>query len=207
MNPIAGKYRFGFILPFQTLILIGFEYSVWFFFGAAPELLIYDRILIDQGELWRLVTAHFVHIDKEHLLLNLSVLLILGALLESLHTKLLIPTLLSGVIAINLGLWFGMESLLYYCGLSGLLNSLFVVVIWQFWNISKDPMILCLGAANLSKIGLEITMNEALFSSISWPPLPEAHFFGVLGGFSILMMAILNQKINKELNIDSLVCR
>ncbi len=200
MKILSEKYRFGFFLPIQTLIFLGFTYLVWVMFGAAPELLIYDRELIIQGEIWRLVTAHFVHIDREHLILNLSALLILGTLLENLQAKLLILSLLLGILAISLGLWFGMESLLFYCGLSGLLNGLFVVVIWEFWHISKDPIILCLGAANLIKIALEMTKNDALFSSIAWPVLPEAHFFGVLGGVcSLIFISLLKQKINKKL--------
>ncbi|MEE9338293.1 MAG: rhomboid family intramembrane serine protease, partial [Methylococcaceae bacterium] len=71
--------------PIKTLIMVLMMYLLWVFFGPAPEQLIYDRALISQGEIWRLLTAHLVHLDSEHLILNLAALLVLGSLLEYLQ--------------------------------------------------------------------------------------------------------------------------
>ena len=182
MKPLTIKQRDGRYFPAKTLLCIAGVYLVWLGFGKVPDLLIYDRELIKQGELWRLITAHFVHVDNEHLILNLCALLILGASLEYLNTKLFLPVLLAGILAINLGLWFEIHSILYYCGLSGVLNSFFVIVLWQLWRTNKDYLVLFAGVINFLKIMMEINSGDALFSSISWPPLPQAHLLGVLGG-------------------------
>ena len=175
-------------VPIKTIMLIVTVYVGWCFLGAAPESLIYDRTLISQGEVWRLVTAHFVHVDSEHLILNLSALFILGALLEYLNSKLFLPTLLLGILSVSTGVWFGMGFITYYCGLSGVLNSLFIVLVWQLWNIAKDPLIIVLAVASLVKIVIEIKIGNSLFSSIAWPPLPEAHLFGFMGGLILLTL-------------------
>ncbi len=167
-------------------------YLLWVFFGSAPEQLIYDRELISQGEIWRLLTAHLVHLDREHLILNLAALLVLGSLLEYLQSDWLVPALIIGVLVVTAGLWFNMPSLLYYCGFSGVLNTLLVVVLWSVWCRSQDPLVLLLGAVNILKIIVEVAIGKALFSSILWPPVPEAHFLGVLGG--LIMIISINQK-------------
>jgi membrane associated rhomboid family serine protease len=44
----------------------------------------YDGLLISEGEYWRLVTAHLVHLGWGHLWPNLTALLLIGALFEDL---------------------------------------------------------------------------------------------------------------------------
>ncbi len=144
-------------------------------------------MLISQGEIWRLLTAHLVHLDSEHLILNLAALLVLGSLLEYLQSDWLAPALIIGVLVVTTGLWFNMPSLLYYCGFSGVLNTLLVVVLWSVWCRSQDPLVLILGVVNILKIFVELVIGKALFSSILWPPVPEAHFLGVLGGLIMII--------------------
>ncbi len=186
-NIFSNKYW-----PIKTLIIVLMMYLLWVFFGSAPEQLIYDRELISQGEIWRLLTAHLVHLDREHLILNLAALLVLGGLLEYLQPDWLVPALIIGVLVVTTGLWFNMPSLLYYCGFSGVLNALLVVVLWSVWCRSQYPLVLILGAVNILKIIVEVAIGKALFSSILWPPVPEAHFLGVLGG--LIMIIYINQK-------------
>jgi rhomboid family GlyGly-CTERM serine protease len=173
--------------PIKTLIIVLMMYLLWVFFGSASEQLIYDRVLISQGEIWRLLTAHLVHLDSEHLILNLAALLVLGSLLEYLQPDWLAPALIIGVLVVTTGLWFNMPSLLYYCGFSGVLNTLLVVVLWSVWCRSQYPLVLILGVVNILKIFVELVIGKALFSSILWPPVPEAHFLGVLGGLIMII--------------------
>lgn len=182
----------------KTIILVSLLYLLWLFFGPAPEQLIYDRLMISQGEIWRLLTAHLVHLDREHLILNLAALLVMGSLLEYFQSKWLLPALITGVLVITAGLWFTMSSLIYYCGFSGVLNTILILVVWSVWIKYRDPLVLLLGAVNILKIIVEGVIGKTLFSSILWPPIPEAHFFGVLGG--LIMIIIVDKKsfIRKE---------
>jgi membrane associated rhomboid family serine protease len=48
----------------------------------ARELGRYERLAIENGEYWRLVTAHLVHLSAGHLWPNVAALAILGLLLD-----------------------------------------------------------------------------------------------------------------------------
>lgn len=50
--------------------------------NALTSLFIYNREAILKGELWRLVTAHFVHFNDIHLLYNLAVFGLIGWIVE-----------------------------------------------------------------------------------------------------------------------------
>src|SRR5690349_9713127 len=63
---------------------------------AIPELggdlvrnaLSYDRAALAEGQLWRLLTAHFVHLDAQHALLNGLGLVLMWALFARDYTPL-----------------------------------------------------------------------------------------------------------------------
>ena len=69
-------------LPWHTLWMVGSVFLLFVFGGSAPEALVFDRQAILQGELWRLVTSHWVHSDVEHLTWNLVAFGLLGYMLE-----------------------------------------------------------------------------------------------------------------------------
>lgn len=88
----------------------------------------YDRIAVDQGQWWRLVTANFVHLGGWHLFLNVLSLALLVALcpdrlspMEWLRRVLLIG------LGMSLGLHWFVPGLATYVGLSGLIYGLFAL--------------------------------------------------------------------------------
>ncbi|MGB4346008.1 MAG: rhombosortase [Burkholderiaceae bacterium] len=87
--------------------------------------LIWQRGSLQQGQWWRLLTGHLVHLSPRHLLLNLSGLLLIcelwwgSLLLSELLTMLLLCA--SGVSVL---LWLLEPGLLWYAGLSGVLHGL-----------------------------------------------------------------------------------
>lgn len=87
----------------------------------------YERSAIQSGEVWRLLTGNFVHLGWEHLLLNLTgmilIWLLFGRLLST--RQWLIVTTIS-CLAVGLGLLFFDPELDWYVGLSGMLHGLFV---------------------------------------------------------------------------------
>jgi len=88
------------------------------------ELLRYDRVAISDGELWRLLSGHIVHLGWPHFLLNGVGLLLISYLVASRFTTLqwLIIALVA-VAGIDIGFWIWQPQLIWYVGLSGLLHG------------------------------------------------------------------------------------
>ena len=93
---------------------------------------------IATGSIWRLLSGHFTHINNTHLLLNWLgfglTLLLFPCLLA--WRQLLISCVL-GALAISGGLYYLMPSLEWYCGFSGVLQTLLVVGSLAHW---KEPV-------------------------------------------------------------------
>ncbi len=93
--------------------------------GEAGRLALrFDRAGLDQGELWRLLTGHLVHLGWPHYWLNATALLLLSLLFGRLFSLAgwgLITVV--SVAAVDLGLWFLEPSLHWYVGLSGVLHG------------------------------------------------------------------------------------
>lgn len=91
----------------------------------SSEWLQYDRLLIRDGQWWRLVTGNMVHLNFSHLLLNMTGLLIawlfFGAVLTLWEWTL---ALLLCSLGTGLGLWFLNPELVWYVGLSGTVHGL-----------------------------------------------------------------------------------
>lgn len=91
----------------------------------ARELLRWDRTGILSGELWRLVTGHFVHLDFPHALWNLAGALLVYHVFASTWSRgEWLIVLLVAVIGIDTGLWWRSPPLDWYVGLSGVLHAL-----------------------------------------------------------------------------------
>jgi rhomboid family GlyGly-CTERM serine protease len=89
------------------------------------EALRYDRMAIADGEVWRLVSGHFVHLGWSHFVLNgvgFGLICYLVAARFGVRQWLLI----SGIViaGIDLGFWFLQPQLVWYVGMSGLLHGL-----------------------------------------------------------------------------------
>ncbi|MCK5920011.1 MAG: rhomboid family intramembrane serine protease, partial [Methylococcales bacterium] len=115
-------------LPIVTLSLAGLSAALFFLFGPAAEGLVYQRETLIQGELFQLISAHFVHADAQHLIWNSLALLVLGGLLEVRQgAKTMLAYLAIGIVSVDIFI-LNQPSLEAYCGLSGLLNTLLVGV-------------------------------------------------------------------------------
>jgi rhomboid family GlyGly-CTERM serine protease len=155
---------------------------VYLVFGAAPEAWVFDRAAIAQGEWWRLVTGHWVHSDLTHAGWDITALLLLGTLFEARLQWRLPVALLIGTVGVDAWLWWGDPTLRYYCGLSGILNSLLIVGLLQHWRDLRHPLILLTGIAAAVKILVEINAGQALLVQTAWPSVPTVHAAGFLCG-------------------------
>jgi rhomboid family GlyGly-CTERM serine protease len=86
----------------------------------------YTRAGIASEQWWRLVTAHIVHLDARHALLNAAGLALLWALfVRSFRPWQWLAALLLIVAAVDAGLWFLSPRVHWYVGASAMLHGFF----------------------------------------------------------------------------------
>jgi rhomboid family GlyGly-CTERM serine protease len=179
---IVGQEATARTLPWLSVTLAGLVVALYAAFGPAPEAWVYDRAAIAGGEWWRLISGHWVHSDRAHLVWNLAGLLALGWIVEMRGRRGLLTGLLVGTLGVDLVLWLGLPGLAAYCGLSGVLNSLLPLALAGLWQRATAPALVATGALSLLKITSEISAGQALFTHTAWASVPEAHLAGWLAG-------------------------
>src|ERR1700693_4436636 len=91
---------------------------------SVSQLLRYDRSAIAAGGWWRLLTAHIVHLDVHHLLLNeLGVVLMWSLFAQDYDAEEWCVIVLAGALAISSGLGCLSPRVAWYVGASGVLHS------------------------------------------------------------------------------------
>lgn len=190
------RVRLGTIaLPWRTLLLTAVALALYLGAGAAPELWVYDRLAISQGEWWRLISGHWVHSDLQHAVWDIGALFLLGLLFESRLKQDLFSALALGTLGIDLWLGYVEPSLTYYCGLSGILNSLLALGLIRWWQQEQHPLIWMTGLGAVLKIAWELAAGEAVLTSTVWPSVPEVHAVGLACG---LLFGLLTSQLTKR---------
>lgn len=218
MRTMALAKRGGEMLPRFTLLMALVAIGLFFSFGIAPESLVYDREAVFNGEWWRLVSGHFVHSDGEHALWDILALFLIGSLLEQRGLFKLLVATMAGLISVNCWLIWGTPELAYYCGLSGILNTLLMVFLFELLiELKREKVpadgstagkkidvtaiaVLLTGVLILGKILLEMSMGHALFTDAAWPSVPSVHLAGAMG--SLLYMVTRDLKFFRTEWID-----
>lgn len=149
--------------------------------AAARAMLQYDRSGLQAGELWRLVTAHMVHLGPRHLLYNIAGLAMLAALFaRELPWRRWLAVVLAAMLAIDAGLWWLQPRVAWYVGASGVLHGLWAAgamlqVRRASWR-STLPL-----AALLLKLGAEQLQGGSMVLG-DLPVIVPAHLYGAIGG-------------------------
>lgn len=143
----------------------------------------YDRVALQSGELWRLVTAHLVHLDLHHTLLNCLGLLLMWALFARDYTpRQWLAILLGSIAVIDAGLALWDSTLRWYVGSSGALHGVMAAgALAHLRRGERDGWLLAafLAAKLLWEQGV-----GALPLSGSDPVVVDAHLFGAAGGLA-----------------------
>src|SRR5437773_10872255 len=112
--------RLGLILAGSCVLLLLASLT-----GEPGRLLLrYDRAALAAGQWWRLVTAHVVHLDVRHALLNdLGLALVWALFARDYSLRQWTAVVLGAVVAIDAGLWLCDSTLEWYVGSSGALHG------------------------------------------------------------------------------------
>ncbi len=144
----------------------------------------YDRALVSDGQLWRLLTSNFVHLGWGHLALNASGLLVMAWLFaDDLRTLQWLGALTICSVVTAGGLYLFNPEILWCVGLSGVLHGLFIVgaIAWMERGIGPGKWLL-VGIA--VKLTWEQIAGEMPFSGdiVGGPVVVDAHLWGSVGG-------------------------
>lgn len=153
---------------------------------AARVALRYERIALAAGEWWRLLSAHVVHLDLEHAVLNALGLVLMWALFARDYSPLrwLSIFVVSGL-TISVGLWFLNPEVEWYVGASGALHGVMSAgTLAHLRRRDLDSWILA--AFIVLKLGYEQFAGAMPFAE-SASTIKDAHLYGAIGGFVLAL--------------------
>ena len=165
------------------------------FGDPARDLLAYDRAAIATGELWRVFSAHFVHLGASHLALNLAGLGLVWYLVGHAYPQSVWAAIwLLSIGTVAAGLWLFEPQLAWYVGLSGVLHGLLAAGILGTLQNRAETWIL--GIALVGKLAWEQLAGPLPGSETSsgGTVIVDAHLFGALGGVLSAMLIRVSGK-------------
>ncbi len=166
------------------------------------NLLIFDRQLIQQGELWRLVTCNFLHTNWSHLVINcLGLYLIWSLFIHAakqiwMHAFFCFPTIITTIF-----LFFWSPELKLYVGFSGALHG--VIFALALASLKKQRL---LAGIVLLSFSIKIIYEQIYGASASVSQLIEAdvaidaHLFGALSGILLGSAFLFQQKLTEPIH-------
>ena len=196
MNPMVR-------IPYRTLAVAAAAWVV----AAVPgslSFLNYDREGILSGEAWRVLSGHIVHAGATHLMWDVAGLLAIGFLFEEALGARYWTTWIVSAVTIAVGLLLFDPDLAAYCGLSGVLNGLWVAGSFTAANRERRRgrsaltwfYRSCL-AVLAAKLAVESFMGQAIFTdaaSLGADPVPHAHVMGALGGLLAVLVCSFGER-------------
>lgn len=178
--------------PYLSLLLTTVALLIHFFHPIRAHLL-YSRTALAEGELWRLLACHWVHLNTDHLVWSALTFFVLETFCEIMDRGRYITALGISTILTPIGIWLIMPNLQAYGGLSGLDCSFYALLIvlfikreWQLqkwgWVIFYALMLVLLPVKIIYEMtsGLTVFVNSIHSAMV---PVPLAHLVG--GGVGI----------------------
>ena len=158
----------------------------------------YERNLILQGDYWRLLSAHFVHLNFIHLAMNLVgywVFLVMCGHLFSLKQISLNIFILA--LGISLGLLLLQLDFQWYLGFSGVLYGLLVLGSLHIALREQFTLGALIFSMLIFKLGLDTYTDQASASAqlIGAPVATAAHVYGLIMGL-LLSLPLLASKLH-----------
>jgi rhomboid family GlyGly-CTERM serine protease len=154
---------------------------------AAREALSYQREALAQGQWWRLLSAHFVHLDFEHAALNGMGVVLMWALFARDYPPLQwLAIYLGAALTVSVGLWFFSPEIDWYVGASGALHGVMTAgTLAHLRRRDLDGWILAVFIA--LKLGYEQFAGALPFAG-SPDTVVDAHLYGAIGGVVLALV-------------------
>jgi rhomboid family GlyGly-CTERM serine protease len=162
---------------------------------AAHALLRYERAAIEDGQWYRLLTGHWLHLGWVHAAKNAAAFWLLAALdhdAPSLRIQALRLLFLS--LAVAAGLYLLQPALQWYVGLSGVLHGLFVIVLLRLVWLRRDLFALALMALLVGKLGWEHYHGALAPGAMGVPVIVAAHSYGAAAGLAYTATAAVARR-------------
>jgi rhomboid family GlyGly-CTERM serine protease len=176
-----GKFGLGLLLACAVLLLPELAGD------TGRVLLRYDRAGLAAGQLWRLLTAHVVHLDLEHAALNSLGLVLMWALFaRDYKPGQWALILLCSIAAIDAGLWLRDSTVAWYVGSSGALHGVMTAgTLAHLRRRDLDGWILA--AFIVGKLSFEQLSGALPFAESGAGVVVDAHLYGSLGGLAVAL--------------------
>lgn len=171
----------SYILP-ATVIGVSGLLALW---GDAGRVrLRFDRAAIGDGEIWRLVSGHFVHLGTTHLVLNAAGLALVWYLFgRDMRPAQWLLVMVVSIAGIGAGFWVFEPQLAWYVGLSGVLHGMIAAgIAASMSRVRTDAILLAVILA--AKLAYEQVAGPLPGSedSAGGPVIVNAHLYGALAG-------------------------
>jgi rhomboid family GlyGly-CTERM serine protease len=183
------------------------------------QLFRYDRAALSEGQVWRMLTGHLVHLNTPHLALNVIGLFLISELLwaklPALHGMGLLVAASAGI---SILLWFLHLELLRYAGLSGALHGLWAGSVLAGLSLntarnsrSADDALASNSLPNryvslagllllIAKLVLEWRYGASMRTEqlIGAPVATSAHLYGALIGVAYVLIWRITVLLNRQ---------
>lgn len=159
----------------------------------------YESDVVSSFEVWRLLTAHWVHLNWTHWLLNNFGFILLVAITRvNWNSVFWIKLIIAHSLFISSALLFLNPQLHWYVGFSGVLYGLYIVAAMMMFKKEKI-MSLMIMAIVMIKIGSEQIFGSEVSSQalLGAPVVVDAHAYGVACGLCMSIL-LLNKVRLKE---------
>ena len=180
-------------MPWVSVLLTAMALGIHYFYFLRPELL-YTRTALNNGDFWRIISCHWVHLNTDHLLWSGMTFLVLGSICEMMDRKKYLLSIGLSAVLIPIVIWFAMPHLNNYGGLSGLdctlyalSATLFIKREWRIRNWIWVSIYTTLLGLLLAKIVYEMDTGLTIFVyniNTHLVPVPLSHLVGGLVGIA-----------------------
>lgn len=192
MFALAHRYSLAvWPLCFAIVLLILVMLNPWL-----KPWLRYDEGAVFNGELWRLLSAHIVHLGWMHGLLNAAGFVLIALINPAGRTWLWL--VFYSVCSVLISLYIVVDGMTYYyVGASGVLHGLFVLAAYFSQSLSLWRRY-ALIALVVGKLFWEQSMyyqDNGLGDAIGGFVYVDAHLMGGLAGLAVLMFFLAKNKL------------